>query len=93
MQLDETGGLIKVDASTAVRPLIWDTWLLKLVEGLFRRLFRKDETAEEADESDSEDASASEISSSGNQNTGMRGRRVASKAGGMRRKAVRDRRR
>jgi len=88
---DDNGALIKVDASTAVRPSISDTWILKHVKRLFHTVIRRDQAMRVTQESESDDASTSEMSSSDHQGTATKGRRAAVKAGGMRRKATRAR--
>lgn len=81
--------MVKVDSTTAVPPLITNTWVFTLVKGLVRKVAGGRQADGTTDESDSEDASTSEMSASDYDNGSAKGRRAANKAGGMRKKAVR----
>jgi len=92
-QVEGPEDLIKVDSSTAIQPSIGNTWVINIVRGLLRKVTNGRRDGNPAEESDSDDASISETSASGYDSQSAKGRRAAMKAGGMRRKAVRNRNR
>jgi len=85
--------LIKVDASTAIQPSIGNTWVVNIARGLLRKVINGRQDGNPIEESDSDDTSISETSASGYDSQSAKGRRAATKAGGMRRKAIRNRNR
>lgn len=112
LQLEPSGGMHPIDASTAVKPSLRSTWFVALIETLYRKVtgkkdrvsvpetpsangeFKGNGSAPDVDSDDDSSTTGSEAPGSGASTPRRNGESTArlgptSKAGGMRRKAVR----